>query len=247
MRKVFILIESDGREITEFPTVRRMLSAIKMAVAEQTSQPTSVEVVAANYFLSEDGILSHSQGQTFSQLQEIICCPLTLSLPDNLSLPFERIIKACRDVTGLRQQLAQQMQVAIGDGCFWLPIVLTAKGPLYGEVITIAEEYNGKKLPENLLICDFSYYQPYHLSDALRQPLYQMAYNLLQSLSAPPATYLVQFGVQTSDICFDRLWPFPTAPALASVGVQQPDLFTCHWYCLTAQPILDLTIMPIVK
>ncbi|NJR75254.1 MAG: hypothetical protein HC773_19680 [Scytonema sp. CRU_2_7] len=166
-------------------------------------------------------------------------------MPENLVLPFEGVIKACRDVPGLRQQLAQHIQVAAGDGCYWLPVVLTVKGPLYGEVITLAEEFNSKKLPDNLLLCDLTYDQPLHLSDALRQKLYEMAHDLLQFLSAPPATYLVQFGLEKSEICFDRLWPFPTAPALASIGVQRPDLFTCHWYCLTAKPILDLTIIPV--
>lgn len=249
MRKVFIVVESDGREITGSPTVKRMLSAIEKAIAEDATQATSVEVVAANYLTSKEEILGFqpSDGQNFSQLPEMLFCPLTLSLPEHLGLPFQTIIKACADVPGLRQQLAQQIQVAIGDGCFWLPVVLTAKGPLYGEIIALAGELYEKKSPQNLLLCDLTYYQPFHLSDALRQPLYHMAYNLLQSLSAPPATYLVQFGLQKSEICFDRLWPFPTAPALASVGVQQPDLFTCHWYCLTAKPILDLTIIPVVQ
>ena len=249
MRKVFIVVESDGREITDSPTVKRMLSAIEKAIAEDATQATSVEVVAANYLTSKEEILGFqpSDGQNFSQLPEMLFCPLTLSLPEHLGLPFQTIIKACADVPGLRQQLAQQIQVAIGDGCFWLPVVLTAKGPLYGEVIALAEEFYEKKLPQNLLLCDLTYYQPFHLSDALRQPLYHMAYNLLQSLSPPPATYLVQFGLQKSEICFDRLWPFPTAPALASIGVQQPDLFTCHWYCLTAKPILELTIIPVVQ
>lgn len=248
MPKVFIVVESDGREITHSPTVRRMLSAIEKAISEDATQATSVEVVAADYLTSKEEIVGFqpSDEQKASQLPEMLFCPLTLSLPEHLGLPLQAIIKACGDVPGLRQQLAQQLKVAIGDGCFWLPVVLTAKGPLYGEVITLAEEFYGKKLPD-VLVCDLTYYQPFHLSDTLRQPLYQMAYNLLQSLSAPPSTYLVQFGLQKSEIYFDRLWPFPIAPALASVGVQQPDLFTCHWYCLTTKPILDLTIVPIIQ
>jgi hypothetical protein len=27
------------------------------------------------------------------------------------------------------------------------------------------------------------------------------------------------------------------------LGVQEPDLFTCHWYCLTGKPIRDLLIL----
>jgi hypothetical protein len=40
----------------------------------------------------------------------------------------------------------------------------------------------------------------------------------VRMVSAPPATYLVQFGFQGSDICFDRLWSFPSAPAIARLG-----------------------------
>ncbi|WP_017319394.1 hypothetical protein [Mastigocladopsis repens] len=244
MPKVVVIVASGEREMTN-PTLSRMLSAIETAIAEDSKQATSVEVVAADQLILKDYILEFNPlGWQISESQEMIFCPLTLSLPENVVLPFTGIIKACREVLRLRQQLAQQIQVAIGDGCFWLPVVLTAKGPLYGEVIALAEEFYGK-LPENLLLlCDLTYYQPFHLSDALRQPLYQMAHNILESLLAPPAVYLMQFGLQRSEICFDRLWPFPTAPALASVGIQQPDLFTSHWYCLTAKPILDLTIIP---
>ena len=46
MRKVLVVIESDGREIIESPIVRRMLSAIEMAIAEDPTQATSVQVVA---------------------------------------------------------------------------------------------------------------------------------------------------------------------------------------------------------
>jgi hypothetical protein len=249
MRKVLVVIESDGREIIESPTVSRMLSAIEMAIAEDTTQATSVQVVAVNNLTSIDqGVeFQHRNLERSSELQEIIYCPLTLCLPENLVVPFEGIIKACGDIPGLRQKLAQHIQVAVGDGCYWLPVVLTAYGPLYGEVITFKEDSNRQKLPDNLMLCDLTYYQPLHLSDVLRQSLYNMAHNLLQFLLAPPATYLVQFGLEESEICFDRLWPFPTAPALASLGVQEPDLFTCHWYCLKALPILDLNIIPVAQ
>jgi hypothetical protein len=86
------------------------------------------------------------------------------------------------------------------------------------------------------------YCQPIHLPDRQRQPLYQLAYRLLRSLAAPPAVYLMQFGLQEDGIQFDRLLPFPAEPAIASLGVQTPDLFTCHWRCLVGKPIHDLVI-----
>ena len=110
-------------------------------------------------------------------------------------------------------------------------MVLTAKGPLYGEVI-------GEGVIPN------SFKQPIDLTDDIRQPLYYLAYELLRSIAATPAVYLLQFALRDQDVVFDRLWPFPAAPAIASLAVQSPDLFTCHWHCLTGQPILDLTIMP---
>jgi len=90
-----------------------------------------------------------------------------------------------------------------------------------------------------------SYYQPVHLSDRHRQPLYRLGFQLLDVLSAPPAVYLLQFAwAEEYKVCFDRLIPFPDKPAIASVGVQTPDLFECHWLCITGQPIHDLVIYP---
>ncbi len=74
------------------------------------------------------------------------------------------------------------------------------------------------------------------------QDLVSLRQRLLRELAATPATYLLQFGWQGQDLCFDRLWPFPTQAAIASLGVQSPDLFTCHWRCLANLPILDLQI-----
>ncbi|NJK60110.1 MAG: hypothetical protein HC918_07560, partial [Oscillatoriales cyanobacterium SM2_1_8] len=72
------------------------------------------------------------------------------------------------------------------------------------------------------------------LSDRQRQPLYRAAFLLLDNLAAPPGVYLMQITVEP--LQFDRLLPFPDRPAVASIGVQDPDLFTCHWHCLTGQP-----------
>lgn len=248
MTKVLIIVEASGEGVADSPTTVCMVSALKQAITTSAEPPVPVQVVASN-------TLEHTGSADLESdpSKDILLCPLTLNLPD--SLPFQSMVvyKACRDVPGLRLRLAQQLQIAtaptrdfaISDQCFWLPVVLTAKGPLYGEVIGLAGEASGKKIPEDLSLCDLSYYQPFHLSDSRRQRLYQVARCLMQLLSAPPATYLVQFAFQDSDICFDRLWPFPAAPAIASLGVQEPNLFTCHWYCLTGLPVLDLLIPPI--
>ncbi|MEG4348027.1 hypothetical protein QUB70_32860 [Microcoleus sp. A003_D6] len=159
---------------------------------------------------------------------EAIVCPLTLDLPENLVFPAQYVFRFCGNVSAARDRVAQELLFPVGEGNFWLPVVLTAKGPLYAEAIKLSGE--------------LSYSQPVHLSDVWRQQLYELAYRLLNLLNAPPATYLMQFGFVGERICFDRLWPFPAAPAIASVGVQVPDLFVCHWYCLTNQPIYDIQI-----
>jgi hypothetical protein len=161
------------------------------------------------------------------------------------------IVAACADVEGLRSwvhDLDRPDLVTTEAGDLWLPVVWTARGPLYAEVI--AQHDDGK------------YFQPFHLSDRDRQPLYRLAQNLLSYLDAPPSVYLLKFTLvndtdtsePTADpdqpdkkqtghkIGFDRLIPFPDEPAIASIGVQEPNLFVCHWLCLTNQPIYDLVI-----
>lgn len=144
----------------------------------------------------------------------------------------ESIYQACDDILGMRLWVEKNLQVATGDFCLWLPIILTIKGPLYGEVIG----------PDAKSSC--GYRQPVDLSDRQRQPLYKLGFNVLDHLQALPAVYLMQFGlIAEKEIRFDRLFPFPAAPAVASLGVQEPNLFTCHWYCLTGKPIRDLLIL----
>ena len=162
-----------------------------------------------------------------------IVCPLTLDVPSDLVFPGRDVFRFCADVSAARDRVAQDLLFPVGEGNFWLPVVLTAKGPLYGEAIAAESD----KLSGEL-----SYSQPLHLSDVWRSQLYELAYRLLDLLNAPPATYLMQFGFVGERICFDRLWPFPAAPAIASICVQVPDLFLCHWCCLTSKPIYDMQI-----
>lgn len=166
------------------------------------------------------------------QLDGRLLCPLSLDMPESLSFAQQSLFLACRDVMTLRQQVEDKFQSATGAGEFWLPIVLTAKGPLYAEAIATDSTPIG-------------YLQPFHLHDRWRQPLYSLGHRLLKFLSATPATYLMQFGFCEDAIVFDRLFPFPAAPAVASLKVQSPDLFTCHWHCLNRIPLLDLTIAPL--
>lgn len=211
-----------------------MVDAIRNAIAQSApAKPIALHSPAA---VTVEVITSDLVESLSLKTQDIIWCPLTLDVPEILEFPGKAIFQACNHVTSLRERV-QQIGYTTADShqCqsdLYLPVVLTAKGPLYGEVI-------GKGKINQV------YQQPVNLPDKQRQPLYHLAYELLQSLLAPPAVYLLQFVLQDESIIFDRLLPFPTEAAIASLGVQEPDLFTCHWLCLTAQPIFDLTINPI--
>ncbi len=190
--------------------------------------------IAKSNSLAEISIVSISELNSGAiELDGAMICPLTLDVPSNLVFPGQDVFRFCANVSAARDRVQEQLQVATGDGNFWLPVVWTAKGPLYAEAIGASAYKESGEL---------SYFQPVHLSDVWRQQLYDLAYRLLDLVNAPPATYLMQFGFVGERICFDRLWPFPAKPAIASVGVQLPDLFVCHWCCLTGAPIYDLQI-----
>ncbi len=173
--------------------------------------------------------------------QSTLLYSLTLHLPEELQFPAQNLHQICRNVSALRQRV-QQLGFSVGRGYFWLPIILTPKGPLYAEVIGLIDQYSRRLIQSEQNLPEVDYCQPVHLSDQRRQKVYELGYCLLESLAAPPATYLIQFGFQADQICFDRLWPFPAKPAIASLGVQEPNLFACHWRCLVESPIPDLTI-----
>lgn len=221
MSRVIIVIDAQA-ELAWAATTMQSVEAMKDTIASSTSANLTVEVITSN-----------DLAPTCFPKSEIIWCPLTLDVPDTLQFWGQYIFQACRNLPKLRQQV-QQFGYKTGDTqgikSLYLPIVLTAKGPLYGEVI-------GQKETND-------YQQPIDLPDNQRQPLYHLAYQLLKALSAPPSVYLLQFRYERKEIIANCLLPFPYLPALASIGVQEPNLFTCHWHCLTNQPIIDLTILP---
>jgi formate-dependent phosphoribosylglycinamide formyltransferase (GAR transformylase) len=143
---------------------------------------------------------------------------------------------ACTDLGKMRELVQQEFDILAvdQDGQFWLPLVVTARGTLYGEVIA-------QIAPDPLAID--SYIQPLHLTDALRQPLYRLGKKLLALLPTSPGVYLLQFGLTPAkEIRFDRLIPFPDLPAIATIATQTPNLFECHWRCLSGLPIHDLKV-----
>lgn len=234
MYKVLIIINAQqvsnqGTILSTSPATQRMTTALKNAIATQTQEEAVVKMVAAHQLLNPH----HSYDLSDSSW---ICCPLTIELPSQFKFPEADLFQTFRDIKGTRHWVEKKFNIKSGNqiktvwhGNYWLPIVLTAKGAMYGEVIGEGE------LPN-------SYQQPVHFPDEKRQPLYRLAYELLHFTKASPSVYLLQFGFQDETLIFDRVWPFPAAPALASIGVQKPNLYTCYWQCLTQQPIQDLVI-----
>ena len=220
-------VKQEGRLIAASPVTERMLSALKKAIIAN-SPDTLIEVIAVASLWSET-----AQKQTSTAGR--IYCPLTIQLPKWLVFPSQKIYQSCQDILGRRTWVEEHLKCKSNPnlnwlGDLWLPVVWTADGPLYGEVI-------GEGVMPN------AYEQPVELADNLRQALYSLASQCLEALEAPPSVYLLQFSVIEQEIVFDRLWPFPAAPAIASLGVQSPDLYSCHWQCLTDQAIADIQIL----
>ncbi|WP_013323898.1 hypothetical protein [Gloeothece verrucosa] len=234
MGKVVIVINSEiaekGKVLKRSLVTEKMVTALKNAIAVNSPFPLTIEVV------SSSGLGPHKQDP---DPDSVIYCPLTIQLPHWFNFPGQQVYQACREIKERQIWVAKHLSYQTtldegpnaGLGDLWLPIVLTAKGPIYAEVIEEGEMPN-------------FYRQPVDLSDDLRQSLYHLAYQLLENLAAPPSVYLLQFSLKGKEIIFDRLWPFPAAPALASLMRQKPDLFTCYWLCLSGQPIFDLRVFP---
>lgn len=250
MRNVLIIVDSESegnsRSGALSGATAQMVSALQQAILQDASEEKgdrsspfqqefdSVQVV-------DTSTLTQKTASSGLVPSNYLLCPLTLHLPDNLKFPARTIFQACQAIAALRQTV-ETWGYSVGAGEYWLPVALTAKGPLYAEVIgkrTDQSETTGDSTNQFAAV---GYVQPIHFSDAQRQSLYELGYRLLRSLQAIPSVYLVQFGFEGQELWFDRLFPFPAAPAIASLTVQQPDLFTCHWRCLTAQPLRELSI-----
>ncbi|OKH33707.1 hypothetical protein NIES2119_22565 [[Phormidium ambiguum] IAM M-71] len=226
MLEVWIVVDGEvnaaGELVAASPATATMVAALQKAIAQNDATIK---------------LLGKSDLNSLNLPKDVVFCPLTLHIPRNFDFPQKAIFKACENVEFLRYLISEKFGYITRPGNFWLPVVLTQKGPIYAEAIASTSQLTTELLSEDLV-----YSQPVHFSDAMRQQIYEMAYNILKFLNASPATYLMQFGFIDREIWFDRIFPFPAAPAIASINTQTPDLFTCHWYCLTNQPILDLTI-----
>lgn len=247
MEKVVIIINAEvdeqGKFISAAPVTERMVEALKRSINACSSSPIPIKVASAATLWSERprrettglSLTSSKYSRGNEDNSEIIYCPLTIQLPDYVDFPGKKIFAACKDIVGRRRWVDRNLgfKTSCGDswlGHLWLPVVLTDKEIIYAEVI-------GEGAMPN------SYEQPVSIPKHQRQSLYELAERLLESLSAPASVYLIQFSLHNGEIIFDRLWPFPAAPALITTKTQQPDLFTCHWSCLTNRPISSLTVL----
>ena len=232
MEQVVIIINAEvsdkGKLISASPVTQKMVEALQRSIAE-FSPGAIVEIVSAATLWSK-----HSRNIKRSRDEKTIYCPLTIQLPEYFDFPEQRIYSACKDINSRRKWVENNLglKTSVGDswlGHLWLPIILTDK-PIYGEIIGEGSMPN-------------SYEQPVAIPNRQRQSLHDLAGKLLESLEATPATYLLQFSLYKGEIVFDRLWPFPAAPALITLKTQKPDLFTCHWHCLTKQPVPEISIV----
>ncbi|OKH19292.1 hypothetical protein NIES208_03170 [[Limnothrix rosea] IAM M-220] len=225
MSKVVILVNADlkhsGKLISASPVTERMIRAFEKAILadfpEIEINIVTPAMVRYHNFPQEDGIL---------------VCPLTIDLPERLPFDQHQLFQACRDIDARRAWVLENTTHKTGGHSFlgdhWLPIIYNPQGSLCGAVI-------GEGVMPN------SYHQPTNLGKEEQKALSQLGFQLLESIAASPGVYLMQFGYSSNkEILFDRLWPFPAAPAIASLVPQQTDLFACHWRCLIHQPVTDI-------
>ena len=232
MRTAFIIVnaqvKTQGTMYPASPATEKMVMALEAAIKADSSS-TQVEVMATASLWSKNA-------QPSKPDPDIIYCPLTIEVPNWLSFPGQKIYQDCKDVKARRQWVDKMLgyKTSIRDawlGDLWLPVAVTPRELIYGEII-------GEGAFPN------SYEQPVSLKKSLLRPLHELAQGLLESLDAPPSLYLLQFRLKGQNIVFDRLWPFPAAPAIASLTYSHPNLFSCYWQCLTHQNLPSLTASP---
>lgn len=232
MEKVVIIINADvseqGKLISASPVTQKMVEALQESIARYSLSSTTVEIVSAATLWS-----SSSRTNQKNNDSNTIYCPLTIQVPEYFDFEQKKIYAACKDINARRRWVEKNLglKTSVGDswlGHLWLPIILSDK-PLYAEIIGEGSMPN-------------SYEQPVTIPHSQLKSLHNLAANLLDSLNATPATYLLQFSLYNGEIVFDRLWPFPAAPALITRKTQKPDLFACHWQCLTKQSVKEVNI-----
>lgn len=224
MNKVIIIVNAEvnptGTMTLASPTTNTMVAGLQRAINSDSAH-IRVEVLPSASLWSKALTLRESE-------QNLIYCPLTIEIPPQLSFPGQKIYQSCKDIYGRRKWVEENLgfKTSIGNawlGDLWLPVVLTDHETLYQPII-------GEGFMPN------SYEQPINLNHKVYKSLHYLADQFLESFDAPPSVYLLQFSLIDNEIVFDRFWPFPAAPAIASLKQHAPDLFTQYWNCLSEQP-----------
>lgn len=219
MSKVIIIVNAQvnkGKISANAPVAEKMALALSKSITESNSCH-EIEIIG--------GADLWSKSLPIPDLDEdTIYCPLTIKLPDWFHFPAQQIYYACRDVEKRRKWVQQHFgykttkdNLWLGD--LWLPIIFTPEKLFYSDII-------GEGVLPNY------YQQPYDLPSDIHFSLYTLAQDLLISIQAIPSVYLLQFKMLDNNIIFDRLWPFPATPAIATINAQKTDLFAHHWHCL---------------
>jgi hypothetical protein len=239
--KVIIIVNAEINDkkkiVAASPATEKMVSSVKKAIQSETTvereaieiqerqEKIDIEIIPTASLWSE----ANRSEKNDNKDNKIVYCPLTIELPNTFEFPAKQVFLACKDIKARRRWVEEKLsyQTHKGDRSFgdlWLPAIISQDSVSYAEAIGEGEIPN-------------SFRQPIDLPDTVRQSLYNLTNKLLKSISAVPSVYLIQFSLHGREIVFDRLWPFPAAPALASLRGQTPDLFTCHWYCLSGKSI----------
>lgn len=224
MPKVIIIVNAhvnEGKISPTAPVAEKMATAMKEGIINSDNSITVEIMGAADLWAKSVNLPSVSDN--------LIYCPLTIKLPNWFHFSAQRIYQACREIDNRRKWVKEHFSNQIGNdnlwlGDLWLPVIKTKEIVSYGDIIGEGEMPN-------------SYQQPFPFADNRRDLLYSLAHDLLDSIKATPAVYLLQFKILEQKIFFDRLWPFPATPAIASLNHQQPNLFTYHWLCLSHQSL----------
>ncbi len=219
MSKVVIIVNAQvnkGKISPNAPVAERMAVALSKSIVE-SNPDYEIQILGGADLWSKSLQISDSD-------QDVIYCPLTIKLPDWFNFPAQQIYYACRDVEKRRKWVQQHFGYKISKdnswlGDLWLPVIFTSEKLIYGEVICEGVMPN-------------YYQQPCDLPVEIYPSLQTLVKELLNSIKATPSVYLLQFRILDQNIIFDRLWPFPATPAIASINVQKPDLFAYHWHCL---------------
>lgn len=224
MEKVIVVVNAkiklEGKLIAS-PVTEKMIQSTMAAIKQDN--PDRVVTVVTPALLRHGSEVLHAPHYLL---------PLTLQIPSTIAFPAREVFLACQDVQGMRDWVEQKLNLTAlshheGLGDRWLPAIVSTTDLCFGELI-------GEGAIPN------AYQQPVEIADRQKRSLHSLAKKLLNSLNAPPAVYLLQVRLTPSQVLFDRLWPFPAAPAIASLHSANSDLYHLHWQCVQQQQLVEI-------